>query len=269
MCLTSMYALASAVAAGTLNTETGFLSLVDQFGVAPYLMFLLAPGHLRGPARAQPAAGHPRRTRRVSRVHCDLRVAGSSQPRLPALYPASRLGTARRTRRRSLSELACRGLRDLLLCGRRGDRLHAVARGGAGAVSPRSPPSPRGPAPSGAFVTLERGVWIAALAASLVTALVTRAGRRWIVPGLLVCALVIGGALAISPGARPQNLGPGQPQISVWDRQNQTYAGLRMLAAKPLFGFGWERYTKRQPRILPADTGLSDEWIQARRFRAG
>jgi O-antigen ligase len=33
-------------------------------------------------------------------------------------------------------------------------------------------------------------------------------------------------------------------QRTVWDRQNQIAAGLRMLGAKPLFGFGWARYTQ-------------------------
>jgi len=28
----------------------------------------------------------------------------------------------------------------------------------------------------------------------------------------------------------------------VWDRENQTSAGLRMFEARPLFGFGWDRY---------------------------
>ena len=48
MCLAVMYALASAVAAGTLTHETSALILIDQFGVVPFLVFLLAPAVFAG-----------------------------------------------------------------------------------------------------------------------------------------------------------------------------------------------------------------------------
>ncbi len=37
----------------------------------------------------------------------------------------------------------------------------------------------------GCFLTLERGVWIAALSGTVIAALATRSGRRWLAPGLL------------------------------------------------------------------------------------
>ena len=48
MALTIIYVLASAAAAGTLGSERGLLSLVDMFGLAPYLMFLAAPAIFSG-----------------------------------------------------------------------------------------------------------------------------------------------------------------------------------------------------------------------------
>src|ERR1035437_10353899 len=48
LCLTVLYVLASAAASGTLTTEAGFLSLIDQVGVVPYLMFLVAPAVFAG-----------------------------------------------------------------------------------------------------------------------------------------------------------------------------------------------------------------------------
>ncbi len=61
--------------------------------------------------------------------------------------------------------------------------------------------------------------------------------------GLIACAFVIGGALLLSSALASKTSARVNDQMSVWDRQNQTSAGLRMLEAKPLFGFGWDRYT--------------------------
>jgi O-antigen ligase len=59
----------------------------------------------------------------------------------------------------------------------------------------------------------------------------------------MTCALVLGGALVASPAFGHKLSTRTSDQESVWDRQNQISAGLRMVAAKPLFGFGWSRYT--------------------------
>ena len=46
--LTVIYVLGSAAAAGTLGSETGILSLLDQMGAIPFLMFLVAPAVFAG-----------------------------------------------------------------------------------------------------------------------------------------------------------------------------------------------------------------------------
>ena len=76
-------------------------------------------------------------------------------------------------------------------------------------------------------------------------------------PAALICALVVAAALAISPELSRKSSARVNDKTSVWSRQNQTSAGLRMLASKPLFGFGWARYTTdsreyfRQPKDYP------------------
>jgi O-antigen ligase len=241
MALTAIYAAGSALAAGTLGSETGLLSLIDLFGLAPYLLFLLGPtifsgqrerrmllatlvgvgGYLGLTAIFESLGPHslvfPRYILHVDAATPGERAGGPFQSSLAegfATYSCTVAATIawlqwHREHRRTLAALA-------------------------GAVVVVSA--------FGTFVTLERGVWIGALSASVVAALATRAGRRWIVPGLLVCAVVIGGALALSPSLSQKTANRASSQISVWDRQNQTSAGLRMIAAKPLFGFGWERY---------------------------
>jgi putative inorganic carbon (hco3(-)) transporter len=111
----------------------------------------------------------------------------------------------------------------------------------------------------GCFVTLERGVWLGAAVATLVTALATRAGRQRVVPAAIAAVIIVAGVLALSPELSHKTSTRVSDQTSVWSRQNQTAAGLRMIAARPLFGFGWERYTSasldyfRQPPAFPLD----------------
>jgi putative inorganic carbon (HCO3(-)) transporter len=241
MALTAIYATGSALAAGTLGSETGLLSLIDLFGLAPYLMFLLAPTIFAG-----------RRERRMllgtlvcvglylglTAIFESLGPHGLVFPRyilhVDAATPGERAGGPFQS---SLAEgfatYSCAVAAAIAWVQWRaeGRRRLATLAALAAAVCV-----------FGSFVTLERGVWIAAVLASVATGLATRAGRRWIAPGLIACALVIGGALALSPSLSHKTANRASSQISVWDRQNQTYAGLRMIAAKPLFGFGWERY---------------------------
>ena len=107
------------------------------------------------------------------------------------------------------------------------------------------------------FATLERGVWLAAALAAIVTAVATRTGRRWLIPGVLACAIGICGVLALSSQLSQSTSQRANYQLSVWDRKNQMSAGVRMLEAKPLLGFGWDRYQSdsedyfRQPSDYP------------------
>jgi O-antigen ligase len=241
MGLTAIYATGSALAAGTLGSETGVLSLIDLFGLAPYLMFLLAPTIFAG--------RHERRMLLATLVgvgaYLGLTAIFESLgphalvfPRyilhVDAATPGERAGGPFQS---SLAEgfatYSCAVASAIAWVQWRAEARRGLTALAALAVAVCA---------FGSFVTLERGVWIAAVLASVTTALATRAGRRWILPSLLACALVIGAALAISPSLSQKTANRASSQISVWDRQNQTYAGLRMIAAKPLFGFGWERY---------------------------
>ncbi|HXM87042.1 MAG TPA: O-antigen ligase family protein [Solirubrobacteraceae bacterium] len=241
MAFVAIYATVSALAAGTLGSETGLLSLIDLFGLAPYLIFLLAPAIFAG-----------RRERRMllatlvgvgfylglTAIFESLGPHALVFPRYilhaDAATPGERAGGPFQS---SLAEgfatFSCAVAALIAFVQWREEGRRRLAALGATAVAVSL---------FGAFVTLERGVWIAALAAGVVVALATRSGRRWLLPGLLCCAIVIGGALLVSPSLSRKTSNRATSQISVWDRENQTYAGLRMIAARPLFGFGWERY---------------------------
>jgi O-antigen ligase len=72
----------------------------------------------------------------------------------------------------------------------------------------------------------------------------------------------VGGVLLVAPTVTGRASERTADKTSVWDRQNQTAAGLRMIAARPLFGFGWDRYKQdsldyfRQASTYPM-TGFS------------
>jgi O-antigen ligase len=241
MGLTAIYATASAVAAGTLHTETGLLSLIDLFGLAPYLMFLLAPAIFHGPRERRMLLN----TLVGVGVYLGLTAIFESLgphalvfPRyilhVDAATPGERAGGPFQS---SLAEgfatYSCAVAAMIARSQWRAERrpaLSALASATAAVCV------------FGTFLTLERGVWIAAVAATLVCALATRIGRRQVVPGLLACTIAIGAALAVSPSLSHKASVRASTQTSVWDRENQNAAGLRMVAARPLFGFGWERY---------------------------
>ena len=239
LCLTIVYVLASAAVSGTLTNETGFLSLIDQVGVVPYLMFLVAPAVFAGErernlllatlvglglylgftAIFESLGPHslviPRYIVRVDAILPEARAGGPFQSSVAEGFATFTCAIAaviafiqwRRQRRRYFAAMA------VLVC------------------------------TFACFLTLERAVWIAAMAGIIVTALATRTGRRLLIPAASACTLVIGGALLLSPALASKASTRVSDNASVWDRQDQTAAGLRMIEARPLFGFGWDRFT--------------------------
>jgi O-antigen ligase len=238
--LALVYAVASAVASGTLTESTSFTQLIDQLGIEPYLAFLLAPAVFAG-----------RRERNMLLVtlvalgaYLGLTAIFESLGPHSLVYPKYILnvdtelpgeragGPFQSSVAEGFATYACAVAAAIAFRAWRGqDRRYLAAIVVVVCAF-------------GCFLTLERGVWIGAVLATIVVALCTRAGRRWLVPGLLTCALVIGGALVVSSGLTEKTSKRASQQLSLWDRENQTAAGLRMLQAKPLLGFGWGRYTR-------------------------
>lgn len=254
MCAAVLYALGSAAVAGTIGNQSSVLLIVDVFGIAPFLLFVITPTVFAGPKERNlllavlvglgaylslttvfESLGPHGLVFPSYIVNSDAARPGVFKPGGPFQSPvedgfanfACAVGCA-------IAFMRWRGRRTAWL---------ALAVGLLCVV--------------GCFLTLERGVWIATPVAIAVTALCTRTGRRLLLPGALVAALVIGAVLSLSPAISQRTTERANSQQSVWERQNMTSAGLRMVAAKPLFGFGWDRYSKdslgyfRQPRSYP------------------
>ena len=265
LAVTAIYALASACAAGTLTSKSGSLSLIDELGIAPYLLFLVTPAIFAG--------RHERDMLLATLVGLGAYLGFTAIfealgphflvfPRYIVHVDAeSPTGRAYGPFQGSTAE---------------GFATFACAVAAVIAFFQWRRPYPRWSAAVvavacifGCFLTLERGVWIAAASAIAITALVTRRGRRWLLPGILACVFVIAAVSVFSPALVNKTSSRVNDQLSIWDRQNQTTAGLRMLAAKPLLGFGWDRYTRdslpyfRQAADYPLDgyeLGQLDEY---------
>jgi putative inorganic carbon (hco3(-)) transporter len=238
LALTIIYVIASAAIAGTLTTETGILTMIDRVGLSPYVLFLLAPSIFAGErergwlvATLVGLGAYLGVTAIFESLGPHSLVFPHYIVRVDAELPGARAGGPFQS---SVSEgfatFACSIAALIALSQWRQPRARYFAAGVA-VVSI-----------FGCFLTLERGVWIGAVAGTVIAALVTRRGRRWLLPGICGVAVLLGGALALSPSLSSKASTRVNEQLSVWNRQNQTSAGLRMVAARPLLGFGWNTY---------------------------
>lgn len=95
----------------------------------------------------------------------------------------------------------------------------------------------------GTLMTLERSVWIAAVVGLTAATLVSRELRRYFLPLVAVVAIVGVSAVALVPGLASRVDSRANEKGTVWDRQNLARASINMIEAKPLLGFGWDRFT--------------------------
>lgn len=240
LCLTVIYAFASAAAFGTLSSETGILPLLDQFGVVPYLMFLVAPAVFAGERERSllltalvGLGAYLGFTAIFESLGPHSLVFPSYIVHVDAILPEARAGGPFQSSvAEGFATFACATAAVIAFVQWRGQRRRFFAATTAVVCA------------LGCFLTLERGVWLAAVAATVVTALTTRQGRRWLIPGVSACAVVIAAALLLSPALATKVSTRVNDTPSVWVREDQTSAGLRMASARPLFGFGWDRFTR-------------------------
>jgi O-antigen ligase len=243
-----LYAIVSAASVGTLINQAGFFRLFDAFGVLPFFVFFLAPAVFR--------------TARSRALLLTALVVLGAYLGLTALFEAANLdalvfphfivsSTATDTSGRSYGpflEPVSNGS-GLFDCG-----VAAVVafvswrRASARAFAALTATV----CAAGTFFTLERSVWLGAVVAVAVTAAIgiPRLGRWG--PGLAAtlallaaAAAVAGAALLFVPGLSHTVYKRATDQGTVYDRRNLTTAAEKMIAARPLFGFGWSSFERR------------------------
>lgn len=99
----------------------------------------------------------------------------------------------------------------------------------------------------GIVLTLTRGPWLAAIAATLIAMLCAPSTRRMIVPVVAGTTLLLVLAFAAIPGLQADASNRLNQQPPLWDRKNSNAAALRMIDAKPVFGFGLGEFPFQSP----------------------
>jgi len=240
LALTAMYAIASAAVAGTLGTKAALFDLLDRLGVIPFLMLLVAPVVFSSSRERELLLGALVGLGAYLGITALFETVGPHALVFPryivsadALTPVRQAGGPFRAPiTDGFACFAC-GTAAAVAFARWRRRRRRYVAGVVVALSAL-----------GAFCSLERGVWIAAGAGIVAVGLAAPELRRLLVPAAVVCAVVIGGALVVFPTLAGHANERASDQTSVWDRENQTATALRMIAAKPLFGFGWDNYVK-------------------------
>jgi putative inorganic carbon (hco3(-)) transporter len=238
LALTTMYAIASAALAGTLASKAALFDLLDRLGAIPFLMLLVAPVVFAGERERDLLLATLVGLGAYLGITALFETVGPHALVFPryilsadALTPVRQAGGPFRAPiTDGFACFACGTASAIAFSRWRGRRRRHVA----GAVVVLSA--------LGAFCSLERGVWIAAGAGILAVGLAAPELRRLLVAAAVLGVLVIGGALVVFPTLAGHATERASDQTPVWDRENQTATALRMIAAKPLFGFGWDNY---------------------------
>jgi putative inorganic carbon (HCO3(-)) transporter len=234
------FAVVSALVSGTLLSKSEFFRLFDRFGVAPFLMFALAP-------LAFPTEKH-------RKIFLGVLVALGAYLGLTALFETvgphalvfpryitnPELGFHVGRARGPFLEAEANGIA-LFLCGTaaavaaRTWRSSALVKGFCWLVVCLCF--------AGCLFSLSRGVWLGTAVAILLTLLLFRPTRGLLVPALVGTPLVVVLLISLVPGLAAGIADRENDKSSLWDRENLNVAALRMVEARPLFGFGWGRFT--------------------------
>jgi O-antigen ligase len=239
LALAAVYAMASALFAGTLVNRDSFLQIVDSFGVMPFILFLVAPLAFRTPAQRRvllatlvALGAYLSLTVVFVAVHLDALV-------FPKYVLDPSYGIHSQRGRGPFADAVANGL-----------ACYACAVACAIAVSTWRDSAARAVAiavgmlcVSAIFLSLERSVWIGAVLGTTVAMLARRGLRRHLVPMAIAGSLAVVGSLAVIPGFSDAVDRRLSERGILWDRQNVGRAALNMVEARPLFGFGWNRFT--------------------------
>jgi O-antigen ligase len=263
MILTIAYLIVSAAAAGTLSSSESIQAIVDEFGIVPYLGFLVGGAVFAGRRERNWLLATLVGVGIYLGLTAIFEALGPHQLVFPAYIAnvdaADPLGRVNGPFQSSVAE---------------GCAAFACAVAATIAFLQWEERKPRLLAATATllclfacFATLERGVWIATVAAILTAGLMSRRSRSWLIPGAAIAAVAIGGLLTVSSTLSGKAESRVTDQRSIWDRKNQNAAGLRMVQARPLLGFGLGSYKTdsleyfRQAEDYPLTGRLATEVI--------
>lgn len=239
----SLYAIGSALWAGTLLDHESFFSLADKLGVVPFALFFVAPAAFRTERQRLYLLATLVALGAYLGVIAVLEVTGPEALVIPHYITDPNVGIHADRARGPFVEAGANGLA-LFICGVAGAiglRMFRSnwARVAAGSVALLSA--------VGVVLTLTRQVWLAAAAGTIVALAFAPSLRRYLplaVAGLVTVAL---GTLFFVPDLSKKADERAGDKSPVWDRLNSDKAAAQMVEQRPLLGFGWGTFGARSP----------------------
>jgi O-antigen ligase len=244
--ITAIYATGSAIAAHTFNQSIGRFALLDRLGFIPFVMFCLAP-LVFGQAKQRNyllaalvvVGGY-------LGITALLEGVGLSTLLVPSYIRDPNLGLHYGRARGPFLESAADGI-SMYMCGVAAAVGLRLWRSQAAHLACGSVMVLCG---LGIVFTLTRAVWIAAVVGTLAALLFSPRTRNLIAPTVIVGSLAVLAVLFVAPGLKTKVEGRAQDQLPIWDRYNTNSAAIRMVKAKPIFGFGWQTFTFKGPAYM-------------------
>ena len=259
LALAAAYATIDAFASHTLTTNSGFFKLADRFGVIPFVLFGLAPLIYRTERQRRILLGFMVGLGLYLGLIALFETVGLSALVVPHYMLNPNLG---------VSEANSQGV---FVNRARGPFMDGISNGAAmfdcavaAGVALTCWRTRWARALAGVVIllsvlgclfTLQRTVWVAAVVGVLAAMLWSPRLRRYVIPAVISGAVLVALAFALIPGLDQRASSRLNDQFTVWDRQNLTAAGVRMLEARPLLGFGWNRFASAEdPYLLQPST---------------
>ena len=246
------YAVVSAIAADTIGRRASQFVLLDDYGVLPFLMFLVAPVAFAAERQRRILLGTLVGVGAYLSVTALLEKLHLYQFVVPGYIGDRFAGTHFGRARGPFLEAGANGL-----------ALYACAVAAAIALVFWRVPWQRlcaaavvVLAPVGLLLTVTRSVWIAGIAATAVAIATTPELRRLLVPAAVLGTAAVLIAFAVIPGLQKQADDRRNDKAPVYERENTTQAGLRMIADRPLFGYGWDRAHDRLEPYFRLDPNI-------------
>lgn len=234
---TLAYAVASAMAAGTLTRSEAYFGLVDRMAV-PFAIFLLAPAAFHTVAQRRILLGGLVSFGGYLGLTSVFETVGPGALVFPQFILDPAFGIHEGRARGPFLEAAVNGFG--LYAGAVAAAIGALtwsgrrARVAAWVVVTLCA--------LGVLFTLTRSAWLAAVAGTLVAMLVVRDLRRFVVPAAIAGAALVLAMFAVIPGFQDDADDRATADRSVWARENLNAAALAMVAERPLTGFGWNEF---------------------------
>ena len=256
----------SAYAVGTIDDANPQAILLDQFGVLPFALFALAPLAFRTDRQRMILLGFLVGAGAYLSVTAVLERLKVHELVWPGYIADPGVGLHFGRARGPFVEAAAMGLA-LFGCTVAAAIALALwkrtwARAVAGGVVVL--------APVGLLMTVTRGVWLAAIAGTLAAVATTAGLRRYLLPIVAGGIMAVVVAFALVPGLQGDAERRQNDQTPVYDRRNTNAAGLRMVADRPVVGYGWgkgnenmEQYFRLHPDIplTGARAGLHNVYL--------